>query len=74
LRQLLGEARERAGLSARALSLKLHKQPTFIARVERGERLLEVVELIDICKALNLDCPEIIERVTISSKPGKLTQ
>jgi len=31
------------------------KQPTFIARVERGERLLEVVEFIEICAALDTD-------------------
>jgi len=53
--ELLQSARNDARLSARALSLKMGKQPTFIARVERGERLLEVVEFIEICAALDTD-------------------
>lgn len=47
--------RESAGLSRRALSLKLSKQPTLIARVERGERMVELVEFLDICRACKFD-------------------
>ena len=63
LRTLLENARLNAGLSKRALSIKLGKQPTFIARVERGERLLEVVEFLEICRALAVSPNRVIDQL-----------
>lgn len=60
---MLEKARLDAGLSKRGLSIRLGKQPTFIARVERGERLLEVVEFLEICKSLGVSPIVVIERL-----------
>ena len=59
IRAALTEARKQFGLSTRKLSVQLHKAPTFVARVERGERLLDVVEFVDICEILGLN-PSVV--------------
>ena len=64
LRTVLAQARSDAGFSRRALSLRLGKHPTFIARLERGERLVEVVELLEICHILGIDPVQVILRIT----------
>lgn len=55
LRSVIREAREAQGLSQRALSLKLGMAPTYLARVERGERVLDVVEFIDLARVLGVE-------------------
>lgn len=59
-RKLLVEARDRAGLSQTELAQKLNKRQTFISKCEIGERRIDVVELIDIAEALNIDPCDII--------------
>ena len=63
LAELLAAARESKNLSRRALSIALGKQPTYIARVERGERLLEVSEFIQICRALDVDALSLFSQL-----------
>jgi ribosome-binding protein aMBF1 (putative translation factor) len=55
LRDLVRELRSEAGLSQRGLSRALQENPTFIARIERGDRTLDVVEFLDIMRALNVE-------------------
>jgi ribosome-binding protein aMBF1 (putative translation factor) len=64
LREILAKARAASGLSARAFSIKFGRQPTFMARVERGERLLEVVEFIEMCRLLELDAAAVIRKIS----------
>lgn len=63
LREVIREAREEAGLSRRELSLKLKMPAHAIAKVERGLRLLDVVELIDIAEAVGRDPAELLADV-----------
>ena len=63
LLSLLVSAREDAGLSQRALSEKLKKAPTYVSKYERGERRLDVIEFLEITKALNVDPLEIIRKL-----------
>ena len=44
-----------AGLSQRGLSAALQENPTFIARIERGDRTLDVVEFLDIMRAVGVE-------------------
>jgi ribosome-binding protein aMBF1 (putative translation factor) len=44
-----------AGMSQRGLSGALQENPTFIARIERGDRTLDVVEFLDIMGALGVE-------------------
>ena len=63
LLSLLVSAREDAGLSQRALSEKLKKAPTYVSKYERGERRLDVIEFLEVTKALDVDPIEIIRKL-----------
>ena len=53
--QAIAAQRIERGVSQRALSGMLGVHPLTIARFERGERSLDVVELMDIARALDID-------------------
>ena len=63
LREILREARESSGMSRRELSSKVGLTSHAIAKIERGVRLVDVVELIDIAEALNLDPADFVSEV-----------
>lgn len=54
-RQLLIGARKRAKLTQIELSKKLRKPQSFVAKYEGGERRLDVVEFLTICRAIGAD-------------------
>lgn len=56
LRDYLIAKRKTLGLSQRALAEKLGVVYSFVAKVETGDRRLELVSFIDYCRDLNL-CP-----------------
>lgn len=58
--ELLAVRRKELGLTQQALAdrLGLHKQ--FVSRVELGERRLDVVELADFARALDLDPSNLV--------------
>ena len=55
LRELLIQAREDAGLTQQKLARRLKKHQSFVAKYEGGERRLDVIELIRICRAMGTD-------------------
>ena len=63
LLSLLIAAREDVELSQRALSEMLKKAPTYVSKYERGERRLDVIEFLEITKALDVDPVEIIRKL-----------
>jgi len=60
LTNIVKQARISAGLTQRELSQKMGRAETFIVKVERGTRRLDVVELAEICRALHIDMLEVI--------------
>lgn len=54
-RQMLVELRRKAGLSQRALAVRLGREHSFVARIEQGERRLDVVEFYWVCEACKVD-------------------
>ena len=60
--------RRRANLSQRSLSRKVRQAPTFISKIERGERQLGIVELFDICAALEVDALPLLKEAFGGSK------
>lgn len=54
------EARKRAGLSQAALAGKLRCQQSLIARIESGERRIDVVELVVLARAVGADPAEVV--------------
>jgi len=59
----LVESRREAGLSQRALAQRLKVAPSWVAKVELGERRLDLAEYLGICKALQLDAEKMAGEV-----------
>jgi transcriptional regulator with XRE-family HTH domain len=53
-------ARAVAGLTQRELADRIQKPPSFIAKIEIGERRLDFVEFIAITRALGLNPADVI--------------
>jgi transcriptional regulator with XRE-family HTH domain len=60
---VLTAARKAAGLSQHELALKLKTSQTVIARIEIGERRVDVIEFIDLSRALKLDPREVVTQL-----------
>jgi len=54
LQNLLRTLRQKAGLRQGDLAKKLGRPQSFVSKYESGERLLDVIELRSVCKALKL--------------------
>lgn len=52
---LLRNLRLQAGVTQNVLAKRLGNTQTFISKVERGERRLDVVEFVEVCEALDID-------------------
>jgi transcriptional regulator with XRE-family HTH domain len=65
---LLISLREEKGLSQRALSKQMKKVQTYVSKYERGERRLDVIEFLDITKALDADPHQIISALLGNSE------
>jgi transcriptional regulator with XRE-family HTH domain len=55
----LADARERAGLTQVALARLLRKPQSFVSNYERGQRRIDVLELLRIAEVLRADAREI---------------
>ncbi len=53
-RELLREARKKAGLTQARLSTRLGRPQSYVAKYEQGERRIDVVEFLEIAEALRL--------------------
>lgn len=60
-------ARKSAGLSQAALADLLHRHQQFVSRYEIGERRLDIVEFVDVARALSIDPAAAVSNV--SAKP-----
>lgn len=64
LREVLTNERLTAGITQSALAERLKRPQSFVSKFEIGERHLDVIEFIDICKALGVDPREILGKVS----------
>lgn len=60
LRELLSNARDKAGLTQIDVAERLKTHQSFVAKYEGGERRLDVVEFIQICRAIDVDPVRIL--------------
>lgn len=58
---LLVAKREAAGLTQAELAMRLGEYQSFVARIETGQRRIDVVELIELGSALKFDPAEVIQ-------------
>jgi ribosome-binding protein aMBF1 (putative translation factor) len=63
-RELLIEAREGAGLTQAGLAKRLGRPQSYVSKFERGERRLDVVEFLEIAKALRIDAFGLLKHLT----------
>lgn len=63
LGKLLAEARDAVPMSQTALAQKLRKQQSYISKVERGERRLDVVEFCNWAQAIGKDPSDLLASI-----------
>jgi len=63
LRALLVEAREKAGLTQAEVARRLRRPQSFVAKYEGNERRIDVIEFIQIAKALGADPRDLLAAV-----------
>ena len=61
--EALYDARRKAGLSQTDLAKRLGKRQQFVSKYEGGERRLDIVEFVDIGRALGLDISILIREI-----------
>lgn len=55
LRQMLIEARLTAGLKQADVAAKLGKPQSYVSKIERGERGIDVIEFLELAKAIEFE-------------------
>lgn len=63
LMNALKQARLNAGLTQTDLAIRLNRPQSFVAKYENGERQIEVVELVQIARAIGCDPHAVIDAV-----------
>ncbi|WP_136443786.1 helix-turn-helix domain-containing protein [Pacificoceanicola onchidii] len=69
LREALIAARKTAGLTQDQLAKRLKQHQSFVARVESGERRIDVVELIVLARALGTDTAGLLAATESATEP-----
>jgi transcriptional regulator with XRE-family HTH domain len=65
LREHLVAARKAAGVSQQVVADRIGRQQSFVAKVESGERSLDVIEFVAIARALGLHAHEVLAAVEL---------
>lgn len=63
LRALLVAERKARGLTQTQVAERLGKPPSYVAKVELGERRLDVLEFLDLAEAIGFDACDVMRRV-----------
>lgn len=71
LMRVLRETRRGEGLTQAELALRLGRPQSHVAKIEGGERRLDVVEFVEICLALGADPAEILAVIAAAMKGGR---
>ena len=61
--RLLREARQEAGLTQTELAKKLKQSQSFVTKVERGDRRLDIIQLRTMCQTFGLTLAEFVSRL-----------
>jgi transcriptional regulator with XRE-family HTH domain len=71
LLDLLIAARKKVGLTQAVVAKKLRRPQSFVAKYENGERRLDVVEFVDVARALAADPVAMLRAFTRNKKIGE---
>lgn len=69
---LLTEARKEAGLTQKELAERLGQQQSFVSKYERGQRRLDIIELIEIANAIGIKASNLIRQIEANYYEGQL--
>lgn len=61
---LIVAKREAVGMTQSQLAEKLGEYQSFVARLESGQRRIDVIEFIEIARVLNFDAAKALKKVT----------
>ncbi|RFC67524.1 MULTISPECIES: helix-turn-helix domain-containing protein [Mesorhizobium] len=64
--ELLIAKREAAGLTQSELAARLGEYQSFVARLESGERRIDVVEFLNLAEILNFDRGRAVKKTLVS--------
>ena len=65
---MLIDRREAAGITQTELASKLGEYQSFVARLESGQRRIDVVEFIELARVLDFDAASLIEELIQDSR------
>ena len=65
------EMRHTAGLTQRELAKKLDREPSFVWRIEKGERRLDVLEFFWVCQVLGVDASSVYSELCTAFRTGR---
>lgn len=63
LRQLLVRSRQQSNLTQMQVAAKLQRPQSFVSKYERGERRLDVIEFLEVARALDVDPSVMIDKI-----------
>jgi len=74
LQDLLRQIRLEANITQVEMGRRLEKGQNFVSNYERGERLLDLIELDEVCKAAGVELVDFVRRFKgINGKENTLT-
>jgi transcriptional regulator with XRE-family HTH domain len=65
----LAAARRGANVTQQELAARLRKPQSFVSEYERGQRRVDVVELLAISRALGVDAPDLFTEIAKKTGP-----
>ena len=71
LTKLLREARKRAGLTQQEVADCLNTHQSYVAKVEKGERRIDVVEFVLLVRAIGASSPALIKKIEAAVIEGE---
>jgi transcriptional regulator with XRE-family HTH domain len=64
LLKMLKEARLAAGLRQLDVAQALDRPQSYVAKIESGERKIDFIEVVDLCKVLDLQPEQLFKKLT----------
>lgn len=68
--ELLVERRNAAGLTQSQVADRLGRPQSYVSKFERGERRLDVIEFLEVCRQLETDPFDLLRTLEATDKPA----
>jgi transcriptional regulator with XRE-family HTH domain len=61
LRRAIKAARAESGMTQEQVAAKMRRPQSFVSKVESGQRHLDIVEFIDLCRAIGISPSTVLQ-------------